>query len=197
MKGEIFWASPEKSSFRPPLVHFICFLLKSPKPSQYFHKHYEIINILFIFKKVNSFEICSYSLRRESAEVDRQLEAARTESQRLEGVLRQREQEVQRLRERVAARREQRRQQQQQHQQPRAAAATTTTATELTTTRQAEIQPPQQENPPQQQNPPQLPPSQRPPRTGARTRQRRQEEQEQLRLDDEGLSKDLQKRRKK
>ena len=170
--------------------------LKSPKPSQYFHKHYEIINILFIFKKVNSFEICSYSLRRESAEVDRQLEAARTESQRLEGVLRQREQEVQRLRERVAARREQRRQQQQQHQQPRAAAAAATTTT-ATATRQAEIQPPQQENPPQQQTPPQLPHSQRPPRTGARTRQRQQEEQEQLRLDDEGLSKDVQKRRKK
>ena len=44
-------------------------------------------------------------LRREAAEVDRQLEAAQSETSRLRTILRQRESEVQALRERVMAQR--------------------------------------------------------------------------------------------
>ena len=46
-----------------------------------------------------------YRLRREAAQVDRQLEAAQSETNRLRTILRQREAEVQRLRERVMAQR--------------------------------------------------------------------------------------------
>ena len=56
--------------------------------------------VLFILNFVIYFR-----LRRESEEVDRQLEASQRESARLREVLRQREQEVQALRERVAAQR--------------------------------------------------------------------------------------------
>ena len=55
-----------------------------------------------------------FRLRLEAAEVDRQLEVAQQESRRLEGVLQQREDEVQRLRERVAAQRARRHQREQQ-----------------------------------------------------------------------------------
>jgi hypothetical protein len=56
--------------------------------------------VLFILNFVIYFR-----LRRESAEVDRELEASQRETARLREVLRQREQEVQALRERVAAQR--------------------------------------------------------------------------------------------
>ena len=56
--------------------------------------------VLFILNFVIYFR-----LRRESEEVDRQLNASQRETARLREVLRQREQEVQALRERVAAQR--------------------------------------------------------------------------------------------
>ena len=56
--------------------------------------------VLFILNFVIYFR-----LRRESAEVDQELEASQRETARLREVLRQREQEVQALRERVAAQR--------------------------------------------------------------------------------------------
>ena len=56
--------------------------------------------VLFILNFVIYFR-----LRRESAEVDRELEASQRETARLREVLRQREQEVQALRQRVAAQR--------------------------------------------------------------------------------------------
>ena len=59
--------------------------------------------VLFILNFVIYFR-----LRRESAEVDRELEASQRETARLREVLRQREQEVQALRQRVAAQRERR-----------------------------------------------------------------------------------------
>ena len=54
-----------------------------------------------------------FRLRRESAQVDRELEESQRETARLREVLRVREQEVQRLRERVAAQRARREAQQQ------------------------------------------------------------------------------------
>ena len=59
--------------------------------------------VLFILNFVIYFR-----LRRESAEVDQELEASQRETARLREVLRQREQEVQALRQRVAAQRERR-----------------------------------------------------------------------------------------
>ena len=51
------------------------------------------------------FELLLFRLRRESAQVDRELEESQRETARLREVLRLREVEVQRLRERVAAQR--------------------------------------------------------------------------------------------
>ena len=52
------------------------------------------------------YSICFSRLRREAAEVDRQLEVAQAETQRLRNVLQSREQDVQRLRELVAQQRQ-------------------------------------------------------------------------------------------
>ena len=86
-------SSEEKMSSKLPcsLFAIVCLYIKKKNRNCY---------VLFILNFVIYFR-----LRRESAEVDRELEASQRESARLREVLRQREQEVQALRERVAAQR--------------------------------------------------------------------------------------------
>ena len=89
-------SSEEKMSSKLPcsLFEIVCLYIKKKNRNCY---------VLFILNFVIYFR-----LRRESAEVDRELEASQRETARLREVLRQREQEVQALRQRVAAQRERR-----------------------------------------------------------------------------------------
>ena len=86
-------SSEEKMSSKLPcsLFAIVCLYIKKKNRNCY---------VLFILNFVIYFR-----LRRESAEVDRELEASQRETARLREVLRQREQEVQALRQRVAAQR--------------------------------------------------------------------------------------------
>ena len=62
-------------------------------------------NFFSLYLPILFWIIIIFRLRRESAQIDRELEESQQETARLREVLRTREQEVQRLRERVAAQR--------------------------------------------------------------------------------------------
>ena len=89
---ETRWAQKRKRA--------VSFKLSNMKYACYLIFFFIIPNIPILF-----WIIIIFRLRRESAQIDRELEESQQETARLREVLRTREQEVQRLRERVAAQR--------------------------------------------------------------------------------------------